>query len=333
MQKKNNKNPFSVAKQSSRHPKVLLWGASGTGKTTLALQFPNPVVIDLEKGTELYGSKYNFDVLNANSIEEIKTAMEYLKTSDHDYETLIIDPITVMWELLQQEWSEKLFQFNQKSKGFKNEYYDFQMKDWALIKKEWKDLLLSIVNLNMAIVATAREKVLLNSSMNAIGYVPDSEKNIESYFDIVIRLERQNGERKMGVSKDRTQMLPSKSETSFNIFKILFNFKKEEEIPTLEEQIVLATEKGLKSFRYIAEIPSPYPNIAVEEKAVELGMFNLFGLCYPYEDMARNLIMIKQRNGEWVGSRQYLHKLQAWEQIPTDVKEKIIFVLEETKKK
>jgi hypothetical protein len=48
--KNKDASPFQKAKSLDRRLKLFLWGDSGVGKTTLALQFPRPVVIDLEGG-------------------------------------------------------------------------------------------------------------------------------------------------------------------------------------------------------------------------------------------------------------------------------------------
>ena len=103
------------------------------------------------------------------------------------------------------------------------------------------------------------------------------------------------------------------------------------EMPSIEEQIETAEKQGLVAFYYASEIPSKYKIIAAEESAVELGKFDLFGFNFPYEDMARDLIMLRQRDGKWIGSRQYLHKLQDWDKIPPDAREKIVYILEKTK--
>jgi len=60
-------SPFQKAKSLDKRLKLFLWGDSGAGKTTLALQFPKPVVIDMERGTDLYGESFDFDVLRATT--------------------------------------------------------------------------------------------------------------------------------------------------------------------------------------------------------------------------------------------------------------------------
>jgi len=95
MTKEKNENPFQLAAKIPKKMKVFLWGAAGTGKTTLALQFPSPVVIDLEGGTDLYGDRTEFSVLKTIDLAEIKGALAWLKAEQHSYETVIIDPITI----------------------------------------------------------------------------------------------------------------------------------------------------------------------------------------------------------------------------------------------
>ena len=54
--------PFQKAAPADRRLKLFAWGDSGSGKTTLGLKFPDVVVIDLERGTDLYADSFNFHV-------------------------------------------------------------------------------------------------------------------------------------------------------------------------------------------------------------------------------------------------------------------------------
>jgi hypothetical protein len=76
-------------------PKVVIYGTSGIGKTTLACQFPSPIVMDVEGGLD------GIEVARV----AVKTYAEMLKlirelvTQDHDFQTLVIDSI---------DWAESL---------------------------------------------------------------------------------------------------------------------------------------------------------------------------------------------------------------------------------
>lgn len=66
--------------------KVVLYGAEGVGKTTLAAQFPNPYFFDLEAGTK------NFDVRRGTpeNFEELLAEI-VVKANDPTIETIVID--------------------------------------------------------------------------------------------------------------------------------------------------------------------------------------------------------------------------------------------------
>ena len=52
-----------------RRLKLFVYSDSGAGKTTLAVQFPQTAIIDLEGGTDHYGELSNFDVLHARTAD------------------------------------------------------------------------------------------------------------------------------------------------------------------------------------------------------------------------------------------------------------------------
>ena len=98
--KKGIASPFQKAVSVEKRLKLFLWGDSGVGKTTLALQFPKPVVIDMEGGADLYGDDFKFDVLKAVTADQVADAVDWLRENSHDYRTLILDPVTVYWDAL-----------------------------------------------------------------------------------------------------------------------------------------------------------------------------------------------------------------------------------------
>ena len=207
----DTKGPFIKAKASKRRLKLFLWGDSGTGKTTLALQFPSPVAIDLEGGTELYGESFDFSVLPASDADEVSEAVDWLSKNKHDYRTLIIDPITIYWEMLQKKWSDIFLNRNKAGKGFKHEFYEMQIKDWNTVKAEFKEFLRSLIMLDMNVILTARQKTKYadGASMRAIGETFDGEKSLPFIFDTTLQLSVNKEGKHMGLTlKDRSNKLP-----------------------------------------------------------------------------------------------------------------------------
>jgi len=222
-------SPFQKARSLDKRLKLFLWGDSGVGKTTLALQFPKPVVIDLEGGADLYGESFDFDVLRASTADEAMDAAQWLLTHPHAYRTLVIDPITVYWDALQKKWSDIFLRRNKGSKGYKFEFYDLQPRDWMTVKAEFKDFIRKLIALDMNVIVTARQKVQYADGgfMKAIGETFDGEKSLPYLFDTIVRLYRDEKGRFLGEClKDRSNKLPpGEFECSFARLEELFGKK------------------------------------------------------------------------------------------------------------
>ena len=206
------RSPFQKAATLDKRLKVFLWGDSGAGKTTLSLQFPNPAVIDLEGGADLYGDSFDFDVLRVTTADEAMRSVQWLLQNEHPYRTLTIDPITVYWDALQKKWSNVFLRRNKGSKGYKYDFYDLQPRDWMTIKAEFKSFVRKLIALDVNVIVTARQKVQYadGAFMKAIGETFDGEKSLPYLFDIVLRLYRDEKSKHMAkVLKDRTGKLPS----------------------------------------------------------------------------------------------------------------------------
>jgi len=242
-------SPFKKATKLNKRLKLFLWGDTGAGKTTLALQFPRPVVIDGERGTDLYAESWNFDVIRTTQYDEAYNAIEYLARSKHNYATLIIDPITIFWESLQNKWSDIFRSRNKQSKGYKFEYYDFQPRDWMTIKSDLKSMIRKLISLDMNIIVTAREKTKYKegSMMVSLGETFDGEKNLPYMFDTIVRLYF-DGEKHMAFAiKDRSNKLPKTPFIpSYSLFEKCFGST---ELSKEPEPVKYATTKQKKQIR------------------------------------------------------------------------------------
>lgn len=250
----NGTTPFQPAVESQRRLKLLLWGDSGSGKTTTALQFPSPAIIDLEGGAEHYGRDFPFDVLKATTADEIAAAVDWLLTHDHDYRTLAIDPISLYWDALQKKWSDIFLRRNKSSKGHRLEYYAMQAKDWMTIKAEHKELVRKLIQLDMNVIVTARQKTLYADQgfMRAVGETFDGEKSLPYLVDTILRLYRDDNGRFMAENlKDRTNKLP---QGQFEIsYKILEEHLGEESLGRKSVPIQMVTPDQLNSLRHFID--------------------------------------------------------------------------------
>ncbi len=199
-------SPFqAVSADLSCRAKIFVYGQHGTGKTTLGLAFPKVAVIDLERGTDQWAATYQFDRLPTTDLESIVAAVDWLATARHDYRTLLIDPITIYWEAVQRKWSQVFLERKRDGKGHHEDFYEFQPADWSTIKAEWKSFFRRLLELDMNVVCTAREKDRYSKTalMQVIGSTFDSEKTLPYLFDAVLRLERDRNGFHVTVEKDR----------------------------------------------------------------------------------------------------------------------------------
>ena len=222
-------SPFQPAATAPRRFKALIWGESGAGKTTLALQFPRPVILDLDGGAELYGDSAAFDVRRTTSPDEVMAAVEWLRDNPHDYRTLIIDPMTVYWETLVAKWTDILHRRNAGDKRDKTEYWDMQPKDWILPRREFYRLANIIAELPMNVICTARAKPEYADGqfMRRVGSTFDGARQLPYLFDVEVEiLKLGDGERVCRTRKHRSpdpsRILPPEFPAGIETFRAVF---------------------------------------------------------------------------------------------------------------
>jgi hypothetical protein len=253
------KSPFTKASKTNRRLKLFLWGPPGTKKTILSLQFPKVVSVDMEKGSVLYGDNYDFDVIRTTDFEKARKSVKWLSENNHNYCTLVIDPITVYWEGLQKKWSDIFLKRRPGGKaGHKYEFYDFQAGDWGSIKSEFKAFIRDILELDMNVIVTAQQKEKYKGGggsdyMKVIGETFDGEKKLPYMFDTIVRTYRDEKNIFMGEClKDRNHKLPEyKSfKLEYNVFSELFgnNLSRPATIKEKLDPAKLATIKATLNF-------------------------------------------------------------------------------------
>ena len=98
---------FTKAEKIPKRLKMYIYGETGTGKTVTSLHFPNPAVIDTERGTEYYGEFFDFQKIETNDPDEANQAIDELLKEPNGFKTLVVDPFTALYDgILDQQVSK-----------------------------------------------------------------------------------------------------------------------------------------------------------------------------------------------------------------------------------
>jgi hypothetical protein len=228
--------------------KALFYGASGTGKTTAAISFPSPYLIDTEKGTE--NNQY-VDILKdrggvvfrTTDFDDLVTEVKALLTEEHEYRTLIIDPLTIVYEDLLNKSAAK------NGTEFGRHYSD--------ANKKIKHLLSLLLRLDMNVIITSHAKNEYGQNMAVLGQTFDCYKKLDYLFDLVFEVQKRGvGRAKEHVGiikKSRVESFPDGEQFPFSYDEIAKRYGRE----VLERNAVaevLASKEQVEHLKRLIEL-------------------------------------------------------------------------------
>lgn len=167
--------------------KLLVYGDPGTEKTRRALQMPRPVyIVDMENGASCYADLIEPGqgfYLSTKSHAELSAALEELMALPPEgIGTLVIDPITVVWESIKGGHIERVV----RKKRCAAEDVFFDVSTWGKLKRVYGDLMTRILNAPFHVVMTARGKDKIDERGNNLGYGYDGEKTTMFLANVVL---------------------------------------------------------------------------------------------------------------------------------------------------
>lgn len=245
--------------------KMFVFGEAGIGKTIAALQFPNAYIIDTEKGTDFYSDiivERNSVVFQSTNVDDIREQLKALLTTKHEYKTLIIDPITQVYNAVQDKWTRVFEKYADTEK--QKEVGDFGMRYWGKVKGEFKSLQRMLMQLDMNVIITAHQKDVYGSGFSKIGVTFDSMKGEDYLYDLVFRISKKGGDRMAETIKERAvpgrQKFPIEFQWSYENFLKLYG---QEIIQKEAVPILLASDEQVERIKKFVE------TIKIEESEIE----------------------------------------------------------------
>ena len=222
--------------------KLFMYGPAGVGKTTAAIQFPNSYVIDCEKGTENYDKLITSSgsaVYRTNDINDVIAEVKALLTEKHEFRTLVIDPITTVYNDLLEKCELKVGA-------------DFG-RHYGAANKEMKRLANLVMALDMNVVVTAHAKTEYGDNLRKLGYTFDGWRQLDYWFDLVVELGKKGKRRMAKVVKTRIDTFPDDDvfEWSYEAIKNRYDLTMLEK-PA--DQVTLATPDQVRELKDLLNI-------------------------------------------------------------------------------
>src|SRR5579863_603827 len=198
--------------------KALFYGAAGVGKTTAAIQFPKPYLIDTEKGSENEQyvkliNKSGGAVFKTSDFDELMKEVKALLVEKHDYKTLIIDPLTILYnDLLDKSAIKNGTEFG---------------RHYSEANKQVKHLLNLLLRLDMNVIITSHSKNEYGTNMSVLGQTFDCYKKLDYIFDLVFEIQKRGKDRVALIKKSRIEAFPDGDTFPFSYQEIATRYGKE----------------------------------------------------------------------------------------------------------
>lgn len=232
--------------------KAFFYGASGVGKTMASIQFPSPYIIDTEGSCD---KKQYVDAINKSGgavfvtqdFNELMTEIRSLMNTKHQYKTLVIDSLTILYNDLIDK-SEKIT-----GTEFGRHYGEAAKKMKLLLN------LLFSIDMNVIITSHSKNEYVISKSsggkdnMTIVGNTFDCYKKLDYLFDIVFEIQKRGDSRVGIVKKTRIESFPDAETFPFNYDEVAKRYGAEvmERVAITEN---LATKEQIERLAELVEL-------------------------------------------------------------------------------
>lgn len=241
--------------QVQKRLKAFFYGMPKVGKTTAAISFPKPYLIDTERGSE--NNAYT-DILERNGgvifqtsdFNEILKEIKSLMTEKHEFKTLIIDPFTMMYNDLVEKCAEEL-----RSKAKEHDATGMEFgRHIALADKKVRHMINLLYKLDMNVIITSHAKKEYNDKMNVIGTTFDCYKKMDYIFDLILEIQKR-GKRRVAITKGTRFPTEFPEDDTFDFsYDEIANRYGREILERDAKEIEFATPEQIEEFKHYVEI-------------------------------------------------------------------------------
>ena len=130
-----------------------VYARNGQGKTTFGASGPKPIIIDAEGGTPSVRKHKDAKVFRVETWTDIDLIYWYLKTGDHDRETVVLDTVTALAALCMK------FVLGDEASRDPTKDPDMPTKrEWGKVGELMKTVITNFLSLDMHVVFLAQER-------------------------------------------------------------------------------------------------------------------------------------------------------------------------------
>lgn len=228
--------------------KTLFYGGAGAGKSTAAASFPKPYFIDTERGIEndqyiKLLNKVGGAVFQTSDFDDVMKEIKSLLVEKHDYKTLVIDPLTTLYNDLLDKSAIK------NGTEFGRHYSD--------ANKQIKHLLSLLLRLDMNVIITCHAKNEYGTNMTVLGQTYDGYKKLDYLFDLVFEVQKRGKDRIGLVKKTRIESFPDGETFPFSYEEIAKRYGKEILEKESAPEILATKEQVTELYRLIELLKVP----------------------------------------------------------------------------
>lgn len=161
-EKKERRPPIKQVSEINNPRSSVIYGRSGTGKTTLAATWPKPILfLDInDQGTDSISDIKKCDVLEIETWEDFEEIYWWLSKNPEEYKTVVIDTVTGLQDLA----IKRVLSKKKKDVSKAGDWGTMTQREWGDVGQAMKHWLVNFRDLPLEVVFLAQDRVFNQSS-------------------------------------------------------------------------------------------------------------------------------------------------------------------------